>query len=402
MKPRPKQRLTSNGFQRRDCCSLCGGPVTPIIDLPALPLTDTYCTDQHSDQTSEIDQQLLYCKYCSHGQLAVLLPSSVLYERNYFFRTSLSATARKGTAFFLSVIDETALDRKFRCALDIGCNDLFLLNSLKNRSELRIGIDPVWKNREAEQKDPTIQVFGSNFEEIDFGSFPAKPDLIVCRHTLEHLIDPLGVLKSLMNIAADDALFVFEVPGFDSLIQRFRFDQVFHQHTQYFTLCSFMRLLTFVDGKYLIHRTNFHDWGAMAVAFSRGNTTTPLPARGWSTDEIADRYQLFRRQVRNAGEILRVLANRAPIYGYGAAQMLPVLGYHMITDFSELVAVIDDDITKDGVGYSNLPVKIQHSGKVTDLNEATVLITALDNIQPIMIRLLEKRPRHIINPLNII
>ena len=90
------------------------------------------------------------------------------------------------------------------------------------------------------------------------------------------------------------------------------------------------------------------------------------------------------------------------IYGYGAAQMLPVLAYHMDTDFSQLTAVLDDDPAKDGIGYWNLPVKVIPSAQARDLSESSVLITAVDNVQPIMTKLLSNRPRHIVYPFHLL
>jgi len=102
-----------------------------------------------------------------------------------------------------------------------------LLNLLKDTAKYCVGIDPVWEGREGEREDISIQVFGTNFEKVNLTNLPCKPDLIVCRHTLEQIVDSLRVVQALMNIAADDALFVFEVLGFDGLLERFRFDQVF-------------------------------------------------------------------------------------------------------------------------------------------------------------------------------
>jgi SAM-dependent methyltransferase len=388
-------------IQHRNSCSICGGAISPVIKLPKLPLTDSYCRHPVDNPLPGIDQRLLYCESCGHGQLETLIAPAVLYGSNYCFRTSSSATARKGTEFFLSVIKEAAPDRKFRCVLDLGCNDLFLLNLLKDKAEHRVGIDPVWEGREDEREDKSIQVFGKNFEDVNLTNLPAKPDLIVCRHTLEHIVDPLRVVQALMNIAADDALFVFEVPGFDGLIERFRFDQVFHQHAQYFTLASFLKLLEIVSGRHLLHRFNFHDWSAMAVAFVKGTVSSPTDVKLWAASEISKRYALFQKQIHAAGDVLNSYAT-SPLYGYGAAQMLPVLGYHMKTDFGNLIAILDDDESKDGIGYWNLPVKVLSCSKVENLREATVVITALDNVQPIMQKLLAIRPRHIIFPLNTI
>ena len=379
-------------------CVICQAKANPLLDFPKLPLTDSYTRENISNPIMGIDQKLLYCEKCGHGQLEDLIDPVTLYGSNYCFRTSESTTARKGTEFFLSVIDDATRGRKFNCVLDLGCNDLFLLGLLKDKVQHRVGIDPVWRGREDERTDKDIKLFGMNFEDVDLDLLPQKPDLIVCRHTLEHIFEPVKVLQLLMKIASDDAVFIFEVPGFDGLIERIRFDQVFHQHAQYFSLASFLAMLNIVDGKYMFHRTNFHDWGAMAIAFQKQGVSQATQEIHWSSADIVRRYSLFQDQMKASGNMLSLNPN-SKIYGYGAAQMLPVIGYHMGTDFSELIAVIDDDEAKDGAGYWNLPVKILSSKKVDSLTDATVVITAIDNVKPIALKLLEHRPRHIILPL---
>ena len=139
----------------------------------------------------------------------------------------------------------------------------------------------------------------------------------------------------------------------------------------------------------------------MVVALRKGkpDSVNPEPPP-FTPAEITRRYHLFRRQMASTAEYLDLLDG--PIYGYGAAQMLPVLAYHMETDLACLSAIIDDDPDKDGLGYWNLPVKVIHGAKVGGLGDASVLITAVDNVQPIMKRLLADRPRHILFPFNLI
>jgi SAM-dependent methyltransferase len=396
-------RIDKNNIvvKHSDRCVICNGVTSSILNFPQLPFTDSYCTRPIANPLRGVDQQMLYCQSCGHGQLEALIAPNVLYGTNYCFRTSVSLTARKGTNFFLSVLGEVAPERRFRCVLDLGCNDLFLLNLLKDKAEHRVGIDPVWRGREDERQDHSIKLFGMNFEDVDLSQLPKKPDLIVCRHTIEHIVNPQKVVKALMSIASDDAIFIFEVPGFDGLIQRFRFDQVFHQHAQYFSLSSFLKLLEVVGGRHLLHRFNFHDWGAMAVAFVKGDVKPQEDVKLWSITEIVDRYSLFQNQMKMTGELL-AYHSKSPIYGYGAAQMLPIIGYHMGTDFSELIAVIDDDESKDGIGYWNLPVKVISGEKIYSLHDATVLITAIDNINSIMTKLLRQQPRQILLPLSLI
>ncbi|MEQ8733916.1 MAG: methyltransferase domain-containing protein [Rhodospirillaceae bacterium] len=385
-------------------CAICGGDITVAIDLPNLPLTETYCLEPVKQTPPGIDQQLQICATCGHGQLQVQLSPNLLYDSQYKFRTSASPTARRGTEFFLSVLNALAPERKFNCALDLGCNDLFLLSQLAGAAKNRVGVDPVWRGRESENADKSIEVHGCNFEELPTESLPSKPDLIVCRHTLEHISEPVKVLSRIMEIAAPDALFIFEVPGFDNLIERGRFDQIFHQHLHYFSLSSFTALLKQVGASLIIHRENFHDWGAIAMAFVKGNENADqkLIFTPPSHDVIATRFRQFKQHLSSTKLVMAEIAQSHRLYGYGAAQMLPVLAYHLGTDLKNFEAIIDDDPDKDGLGYWNLPVKIIPSSKVADMKESAVLITAIDNVQPIMTKLLEIRPRHIVYPFNLI
>ena len=379
-------------------CTVCGGATNLVMDLPDLPLTDTFTRVPLEYPVPVFDQALRFCSACHHGQLAAQVPPETLYGGNYGFRTSASATARKGTDFFYSVLDQAAQGRKFKMALDLGCNDLFLLRGLSDRTAKRVGVDPLWAGREHDVDAPGIAVIGQGIEDVDLSALSDKPDLVVCRHTLEHIADPLNVIKRMLADAADDALFVFEVPGFETLVNRNRFDQVFHQHLQYFSQTSFAGLLKLAGATPVLWGNNEHDWGAFAVAFVKGEidgaehgVTPPDLARVMKSETI------FRAQMEITRDVLDALD--APIYGYGAAQMLPVLAYHLNTDFSFLESVLDDDPEKEGALYGNLPLSIMPSKAVDDLSQTAILITAVDSAQPILRHLLNgPRPRYIVHP----
>lgn len=398
----------------RETCAVCNHQYLEVLlDLPDLPLTAKYSKEPMIEPVKGIDQKLLLCTECGHAQLAEQVNPEILYDDSYHFRTSTSATARRGTDFFLAGLDELALAKQFNCVLDVGCNDLHLLKRLQNRAKVRVGLDPLWIGKEDQNDDQGITIIGSTVEGANFRSrLSIMPDLIVCRHTLEHIYDPRTVLQKLLDVAAEDALFLFEVPGFDALVNRLRFDQVFHQHLQYFTLPSFQRLLEEVGGVYLSHWENYHDWGALLVAFTKKRHSRATVNAGdtqrheklsssFDLLTIRERYAIFRQQMSATNRVLK-LHEEATRYGYGAAQMLPVLSYHLNNDLSSLTAVLDDDPAKDGLHYWNLPVVIRHPSRVMGLKDSSIFITAVDNVKPILSKLLVERPRHIIYPFHII
>jgi SAM-dependent methyltransferase len=390
-----------NLVKKRVTCSVCGSDsLIALVELSKLPLTGLFIDQKPTEILKGYDQRLLFCGECGHGQLGNILTPDLIYDESYGFRTSSSNTARKGTAFFIRCLDELIPHRQFQGILDLGCNDLYLLDQIKQRSRARIGIDPVWRGKEAECPDQEIKVLGATIEEIDPAELTRTPvDLVLCRHTLEHIDEPRTVLEKLVSISSEDALFLFEVPGFEALVARYRFDQVFHQHLQYFSLSSFRRLITELNLHYRGSWSNYHDWGAMIVAFSKrpGGEDRHLPALKPDFDYIRRQYGIFEKQMALTGDMLSSPGNQ-PLYGYGAAQMLPVLAYHLKSDLSMLQAILDDDPGKNNWYYQNLPLLIQNPAIVQDFSTVSVLVTAFDNAAPILNKLLNNRPKHLILP----
>ena len=383
-----------------DACLICGGETEKVWSLSNLPLTDTFTKKNTGVPFAGFDQAFRFCPDCRHGQLENAVSPQILYGGNYCFRTSDSPTARKGTDFFFSVLDQVAPERTFNCAVDLGCNDLFLLEQLSSRASHRVGVDPIWKDREHEGGD--VQVIGTGLEDSNLDQLSEKPDLIVCRHTLEHLPHPVDVIRQLLDVATEDALFIFEVPGLEALVNRHRFDQIFHQHLQYFSQQSFLKMLEKAGASPVHLSSNYHDWGAFAVAFVRGNNHPSVSPLNKAPDlgKVKENLEIFHAMMETTRRTLDSL--EGPFFGYGAAQMLPVLAHHLKSDLSFLEAIIDDDPEKADAHYWNLPVGIVPLEQAPGLKDASVLITAVDGAQPILTRLFKERPKHIIYPFHIV
>jgi hypothetical protein len=399
-----KEKLKSYVVDSSTTCSVCGGMSQEIvIELPNLPLTDTFCKVPMNDPYGALDQSLLYCSECSHAQLLNIVKPDILYGDRYHFRTSVSVTARKGANHFINFLRTLFPGKVYSTALDIGCNDLYLLNQLKPFVKQCIGVDPIWAGKEKEVSDEIIRVFGCCIEDIEAQEISSfAPELIVCRHTIEHIANPMEVLCGLLDSARDDAVFLFEFPAFEPLVERHRFDHIFHQHLHYFSLASFRRLIDECGGCYIAHTWNYHDWGALLVAFSKNKARNSVECKTKiDIESIKRSHKLFCDQFLTTSDVLNSLKETC-IYGYGAAQMLPVISYHLKNDLSCLECVLDDDPSKEGLSYWNLPVNVHHSSKVRDIEQSAVFITAIDNLKPILCNLFELKPKHIIYPLHVL
>lgn len=379
-------------------CGICKGKsLEAIWDLPALPLTEKYGI-YDAKKTLHFDQKLLFCNQCGHVQLGMQISPHLLYTSSeYSFRTSQSNTARMGSQVFFDFFSKIKGERKFESLIDVGGNDLYLAKMMQLPK--RCVIDPVCSELDGQTVDG-IRIIGKLLEEVDLKKENLAADLIFCRHVLEHVAQPTEFLQQLFRQCHPDALYLFEIPCLENLVEANRFDAIFHQHYHYYDLDTFRRLIQEVGGEYIAHHYNRQGscGGALLIAFRKGGSK---PIQSPDLTKRKAKIQKAIRDYRLQMELMsfQLKQLQGPIYGYGASLMLATLGYHLKTDFSELVCILDDDPNKEGMGYQNLPVKIRSTKNLSLEPNSSFLITSLENTRVIYKRLLELSPRRILVPL---
>ncbi|MEO6005721.1 MAG: methyltransferase domain-containing protein [Opitutus sp.] len=393
---------------RRLSCSACGhSELEEVLDLPNLPLTGIFVLPEERKNFPNFDQALIRCTSCGHGQLRETVDAHFLYQDTYTHRSSLSPISTRGNDLFLRFVEEFSAERQFACIAEIGCNDLYLLRKLLNRGKTLIGFDPIWRGRVAGNAEG-IQVSGKYIEEINpAADLPERPDLVLSVHTLEHVDQPLNSLRAVFDYAQPGALFFFEVPSLDTLLKIGRFDQVFHQHLNYFSLASIRRLIRQLGGEFIAHRYNYGYWlGTMMVAFrkpshdaSETGRAVELPPIG--RDEIVRRFTQYQQSMESVAVSLdQLIRQGTPAIGFGGAQMVPTLAYHLKSDLGVLKAILDDNPDKAGRTYPSIATNIQLASDFANLDEYAVLVTALDSARPILNRVAAMGARYIISPNN--
>ncbi|SDG38898.1 class I SAM-dependent methyltransferase [Roseospirillum parvum] len=371
-------------------CRVCGTETEPVLDLPRFPLTGIFVAEPRPADVW--DQGYRVCPACGHGQLTGFLDPELMYDPAYAHRSSASHLAPPAARFVAERIAGWLGGRRPRLALEIGCNDLVLMGLIAPMVERAVGVDPVWRHGAPTDPPANVEVIPGMIEELDPAALPGAPDLVYSTHNLEHLADPVGVIAGLLELAAEDALFVIEVPDAATMIRHGRFDQVFHQHFHYFTLASLRRMVAEAGGRWLGHAVNPRNWGgSVTIAFRRGpgggkgaaqEPVAPPP----TPDETRRAVAAFKARMAALAELLAAPAE-LPLIGYGAGQMVPTLAWHLDSDLAMLAAIHDDNPARAGLRYPGLAPSIRPTSELPDLAAARVLVTAPDGARPITAKL---------------
>jgi hypothetical protein len=85
-------------------------------------------------------------------------------------------------------------------------------------------------------------------------------------------------------------------------------------------------------------------------------------------------------------------------YGFGGAQMLPILAYHMNSNLEFMDAILDDNIDRNKMKLPGIlpEIRLPLEG---EMENAAIMITALDSTRPILQRLSIANPRRIMHPM---
>ncbi|MDX2187687.1 MAG: class I SAM-dependent methyltransferase [Opitutaceae bacterium] len=367
--------------------------------LPDLPLTEKF--GRYSPEHAVgYDQALVISRTTGHVQLLHQLPPATLYtESAYSFRTGESAKSRQGVAFFLDFFRRYTHGNRFRSIVDVGGNDLYVARAMQSFGDCCTVIDPICAAQDGEIVDG-IRIIGRLMEQVDLRTDMPPPDLVICRHTLEHVSDPESVVRQWFRQTTRECLFFVEVPSLECLRESLRFDAIFHQHLHYFDLDSLSHLIWRCGGEVFAHAINRDGscGGNLLIAFRKADSPErPSPV------SVQAKIEAMLREIAHFDAQMATIANRLsslpkPIFGYGAGLMLATYAYHLKSDLSQLDCILDDDPFKNGGGYENLPVKIALPSLRLPPPGASYLITSLENLRPIAKRIFDLVPARILVP----
>lgn len=214
-------------------CSLCQNDNLSIIytvqDIPVFQ-NKVYKTRSEALSVRTGNVRLVMCVNCGFIFNADFDRKAMDYNAQYQNEQAHSHYFQK----YLLQLIELLAGKKFygKKIIEIGCGKGYFLEMLRKNGFDVTGFDPAY-----EGNNPYIikDYYSHQYSHLN-------ADLIVLRHTLEHIDDPLKFLCGIARAVNYNAKIFIEVPSFEWILEKRAFWDIFYEHCNYFTLESLASL----------------------------------------------------------------------------------------------------------------------------------------------------------------
>ena len=352
------EHLLPTGILRAERCPACGYNVAaPFYEGGEKPLAMIAWPASRTEAESMPRLPLDYvrCLDCGHIFNARFTYDAVPYSVKPNLMFNRGAT---WTGFLAHLRDRTLQSLPGRpVVVEIGHGDgHFLAGLAAIRPQGRyIGFDP---HGALDANHSSVELRAGLFDPVRH-IVELKPDLIVSRHVLEHLTNPLSLLQNINSVAAWMDLSIqllFEVPCVDRAIQYGRLGDFYYEHYSQFTTQSFTRMLTRAQ-VHLLTLGHGYD-GEVVYAFSRTQNHADQLLRLHSALKFRAAAKESPGRMAGQLEALCTSKTRVAIWG-GVGKCAAFLNTYGL-DAERFPLVVDSDAGKAGTFVPGTGQEIQN------------------------------------------
>lgn len=357
-------------------CRVCGnGNLIPVLDLGPMYLSD-FVTDRVTVGRCRYPLSLVLCEPatgCGLLQLEHSVDRDKLYK-HYYYRSNCNPLMIQALRDITVSVNKYVRLKPGDIVVDIGSNDNTLLQQYTEKNLTRVGFEPA-KNIARESSDKQITTFNDYFSRHTFEMFfgERKAKVVTSIAMFYDLDDPNKFVCDVAEILDDDGVWIIQMSYLPSMLNVVAFDNICHEHLEYYSLKSLEYLLARHGLKVVDVELNDTNGGSFRVYIKHHKSGYPRygKARVETLHEVEAQsnlhdlhtYETFSKNAKNIKNMLADFVKKETvrgksIYALGASTkgntLLQYVGLdsHLITLAAEKSR---DKIGKRMVG-TNIPI----------------------------------------------
>lgn len=270
-------------YKKISKCRICGNTrLETVLDLGEQMLTGVFPREKNARVTTG-PLRLVKCsgddRVCGLLQMEHSYDLAEMYGENYGYRSGLNASMVRHLHTKVDRILNLVTLGEGDLVVDIGSNDSTTLKAYPAEGLTLVGIDPT---------GPKFQSFYPCHVHLipDFFSstllkarFPGKKAKVVTSFSMFYdLEDPMGFMREIHEVLADDGIWVFEQSYMPTMLETNSYDTVCHEHLEFYALRQIKWMADRVGFKILDVEFNDVNGGSFSVTVSKkGGSSDTLP-----------------------------------------------------------------------------------------------------------------------------
>lgn len=311
----------------KNCRSCKSKKLIEILSLGEQYLSD-FSKDDYKPEKSPLD--LVLCRSCNLLQLKNTVSPTLLYTERYGYKSGINDTMREELQKIV-ISAQRKINSHEKIVVDIGANDGTLL-SYYPKSVFKIAFEPIRKfaNECSKHADVVINDF-FNFKSYERKLKKKKTDIITAISCFYDIDNPNNFVRDVKKILQRDGIFVIQQNYLIGMLMNNAFDNIVHEHLEYYSLLSLENLLS-RHGLEVFHVEESSVNGGSFITFISYKNSKPIQESvfRWREFEKALKldsvkiYNDFAKRVNKNKKdlynlIVSLIGRKKSIYVYGAS-----------------------------------------------------------------------------------
>ena len=366
-------------------CRSCGNTdLKRVVSLGYHPLANNLIKKKN-EKCELYPLEVNYCKKCHNCQLSVAVNPKKMFS-NYLYTSSTSKTFRD---HFIEAANkysrELKLNKKKSYIIDIGSNDGVALKPFLNLGFKKVlGIEPA-KNLAKLANKNKIKTFNGFLEKKNIKKIKKNADLILASNVFAHSDKLKEMAECMLSLLSKKGTIIIEVQYLLNTLKDLTFDNIYHEHYNYWSLTSLVYFFTQFEAKiFRAEKVNTHG-GSIRVYIKKDKKVKIEQSVKKMLEEeevfgIKDfkTYQKFAEKVYKIREnvlinLKKLKDKNNKIIGYGApAKATTALNFFGIS--KEIDFIVEDNKLKHNKYIPGVKIPIKSKSEVKDKKNITIVL----------------------------
>ena len=235
-------------YYKFDCRSCGNNNLKRVVSLGYQPLANNLLK-KSNEQCELYPLEVNFCEKCYNCQLSVAVDPKKMFS-NYLYTSSTSKSFRNHFVNAAKKYEkDLKLNKKKSLIIDIGGNDGVALRPFQEMGYKKLlGVEPA-KNLARLANKNKIKTFNGFLEKQNLKKIKKNAELILASNVFAHSDKLKEMAECMFKLLSNDGTIIIEVQYLLNTLKDLTFDNIYHEHYNYWSLTSLVNFFKQFNGK---------------------------------------------------------------------------------------------------------------------------------------------------------